>query len=91
MSLISAGSISLDSTFKCSKKYQRWCRKSKRFEWYPLLTPLFFGWTIPLNEYVAEIQLPDNGISHLAAVRIPKMFYTEFWNSLALVIKHHIM
>jgi hypothetical protein len=36
------------SPLRVSKKYLRWCRKSKRFEWYPSIPPLFFGWTISL-------------------------------------------
>jgi hypothetical protein len=36
-----------------------------------------------LNKYVAEIQLPGNGIWLLS---IPQRFYTEIWHGLALAI-----
>jgi hypothetical protein len=35
-----------------------------------------------LNKYLAEIQLPGNGI----LLFVPQTFYTEFWNGLPLVI-----
>ncbi len=42
-----------------------------------LFNNIFKALNLFLNRYLAEIQQPDNGISHLAAVRIPQMFCTQ--------------
>ncbi len=55
MSLISAGSISLDSTFKGPGSFKRSLKNCRNLEDYkayrtiPPMTHLLNGWTIPLN------------------------------------------
>ncbi len=51
------------------------------FPFYELFNSVFKALNLFLSKYVAEIQLPGNGIRHSAA-----LYTTEFWIGLALVI-----
>jgi hypothetical protein len=46
-----------------------------------LFNSVFKTLNLFLSKYVAEIQLPGNGIRHSAA-----LYTTEFWHGLALVV-----